>query len=311
MRVLVTGCSGYLGARLLAQLQRDPEVTEIIGIDERLPAEYHPKLTHHQQSVTQPYERYFHEVDAAVHLAFAFQPMRDSRWCERVNLEGSERFLRGLIEHDVPHGVLVSSATVYGARPDNPIPLTETSPLRSDPYFYLPRDKTRSEALCNSFHKEGVALKILRPSIVTGAHADHFWMKYLTRSSVPTVVGCDPLMQFLHEDDMATVLHAMCSRGQAGVYNVAGDGTLYLSDVIERLGGRAVSVPKWVLQKTVKTMWKYNLGHLRDLPPGMVPYISHPWVVDSSKVKQELNLEFQYDTYQALAAYQVAAGIRA
>ncbi len=309
MRVLVTGSSGYLGARLLERLQRDPGVTEIIGIDERQPQEYHPKLTFYQQSVTQPYERYFEGVDAAVHLAFVFEPIRDGRWGERVNLEGSERFLRGLREHGVAHGVLVSSATVYGARPDNPIPLTEESALRGEPDFHESRDKTRVEALCAAFASRQTQLKIVRPCIVTGPHATHFWMQFLARPYVPAIQGCDPMMQFVHEDDVALVLHTLCGTGEAGVYNVAAEGRLYLSDVVETLGGRLVSVPRWMLGATVDLMWRYNLGHLRDLPPGMLPYLAHPWVIDGSKLQRTLGVSFQYDACQALDAFRVARGL--
>jgi len=95
MRVAITGSSGFIGSRLVAQLSQDPDVEAIVGLDVAPPREPAPKLSFVKQDVTQPMDPAFRaqRVDAAVHLAFIVDPMHDERRMTEINIRGTENFI--------------------------------------------------------------------------------------------------------------------------------------------------------------------------------------------------------------------------
>src|SRR5262249_19901498 len=119
--VAVTGISGLIGRELAFQLEADDEVEKVVGIGVApfdVPSD---KFVFVQRSVTEPFADVFeeHKVEAAVHLAFALNPMHDRATEERVNIEGSKGFLDACSKAKVRMVLVVSSASAYGALPDN------------------------------------------------------------------------------------------------------------------------------------------------------------------------------------------------
>jgi len=63
---------------------------------------------------------------------------------------------------------------------------------------------------------------------------------------VPMVLGFDPRLQFVYEDDVVHALEHTVFNETPGIFNVAADGVLALSEVISLLGKRPAPVlPPW------------------------------------------------------------------
>jgi UDP-glucose 4-epimerase len=299
MRVLVTGSSGYLGQRIVELLSQDPEVKEIVGLDVVPPRLQVDKLRYLQHDVTLPFDRMCEGVDAALHLAFVLNPMHDERLQERINLGGTENFIAAVRLNRVPTVIGLSSATAYGAHPDNPELLTETHRLRGNDDFAYARDKVRQEALFGTLREPGMTVKLLRPVVVLGPNVSNFISRYLTRPVVVAAIGHSPRGQFVHEQDVARAVVTLLRAGGPGPYNVAGDGFLDIDAMARKLGRRVVRLPLVVMRGMIAGGWKLGLKALTEAPPGMLNFVVYPWLVDNSRLKREAGFEYRYTTEQA------------
>ena len=146
--VAITGVSGYLGRRLLALLDADPDVERVVGIDIAEPHAGSPKLDFHQVDVRDArLVKVLPGVDVLVHLAFQVDPIRDEERTRAVNVDGTRNVLEAAGATGIRKLVHASSAAVYGAHPDNDFPLTESSPLRANPEFSLAWHKLEAERI--------------------------------------------------------------------------------------------------------------------------------------------------------------------
>ncbi|HEX3425652.1 MAG TPA: NAD-dependent epimerase/dehydratase family protein [Acidimicrobiales bacterium] len=208
----MTGATGHLGSRLLPLLLADPAVTNVRTVARRgLPQ--HPKLVHTEADLRQDTARSALEgVDVLYHLGFALWRSDDAA---HVNFDGT----RNVLAARPARVVLASSAAVYGAWPNNPLPLTEDHWPRPNPECPYAVDKLRAERLCQT----SAPTLVLRIGAVLGPHADPRVAKAVHgyRLGVPAPMGKDAALQFLHEDDAATALHAAGAAGATGVLNIA------------------------------------------------------------------------------------------
>ena len=128
--VAVTGASGYIGTRLVRRMLETRDIERVTGVDV-LPATIeHERYTHIQQDMTESLDDAFAGVEAVVHLAFVLRQLRKRAEGRRINVGGAGNVLRACANAGVGRIVLMSSATVYGPRRDNPVALTEDAPLR-------------------------------------------------------------------------------------------------------------------------------------------------------------------------------------
>ncbi len=192
--------------------------------------------------------------------------------------------------------VVVSSALVYGAWDDNPVPLTEDAPLR-------PRPESRHvAALCEleraahetRLAREGVTVAVLRPTVcvdpaATGSRRSRAagasrWLErslWHARSQRPE--GEDRPAQFLHIDDLARAIeHARLHRLD-GVFNVAPPGWLSAEEQLELVGSvRAVRVPGLLRRALMALRWR--LGTV-STPSEVIGYTRHTWVISSDRLR--------------------------
>ena len=205
----------------------------------------HERYTHFQQDMTTPLDEAFAGAEAVVHLAFVLRQLRDRAEGRRTNIGGSESVLRACASAGVGRIVFMSSATVYGPRPDNPHELTEDAPLHPLAGFAYAEDKAACEALFRAFAEQRpeACVSILRGCVVMGPNAANFITAALDKPLLIGVCGDDPAMQFVHEDDLAEVLVRFATEPHPGVYNVAGPRSVRWSKVVSLAGKRLIRLP--------------------------------------------------------------------
>ncbi len=283
--VAVTGVSGYLGRRLLALLDADPRVERVVGIDVAEPLAGSLKLEFHQVDIRDAgLVKVLPGVDVLVHLAFQFDPIRDEERMRAINVDGGRNVLEAAGATGVRKLVQASSATVYGAHPDNDFPLTESSPLRANPDFSYARHKLETERMIEAFQEDHpeVVVTVLRPAIVFGPNVQNFISRMLEAPRVATVKGYEPPLQLVHEEDVATALHLAVGEDLPGAYNVASDGWLSGDEVLAVTGKKRVELPEAVAFTLAERLWKVGVS---EAPPGELHFVMHPWVVDNAKLK--------------------------
>ena len=301
--IAVTGASGYVGARLVRRLLETRDVERVTGVDVRGAAIRHERYTHVQRDVTAPLDDAFAGADAVVHLAFVLRQLRDRAEGRRINVGGAESVLRACASAGVGRVVLMSSATVYGAHPDNPPALTEDAPLRPPKGFAYAEDKAACEALFQAFAEERpeACVSILRGCIVMGPNAANFITAALDKPLLIGVQGDDPRMQFIHEDDLAEVLVKFASEPHPGVFNVGGAGSVRWSEAVSLAGKRLVRLPGPLASALTELAWRAHLQN--DSPSSGLGFIRWPWTVSMEKLTSETRFMCRHTSREALEAY--------
>jgi UDP-glucose 4-epimerase len=288
--VAITGVAGFLGQGLLRRLAGPGSPgasSRIVGLDVAAPAFRTRELEMHLVDVTRAeLVPLLDGVEVLVHLAGVHDAIPDDDLMARVNVTGTRRVLEAAGAAGVRKFVLVSSATVYGAWPNNPIPLNEDAPLRPNPGFSLAVHKAESERLLAEWgaaHPEAVTT-VLRPATVVGARADHALARLLrSTAAFVGVAGTSAPVQFVHEEDAVEALALAVGADLPGAYNVAADGWLSREELRGILGRRfQPGIGPELLERVLGRLWSAGLV---DLPPSAVPYLSHPWVVAIDRLR--------------------------
>ena len=302
----VTGAAGYIAGAFIRGLERLDQIDEILAIDINRPLRpYSSKLAFLHQNVTREIGEVLqeHRVQAIVHLAYVLNPGHDLSSIRRVNVGGLVQVLAGCADAGVQHIIYVSSASVYGAHPDNPPLITEDFPLRPVKGFQYSEDKVRSEELLNGFtsdHPE-VTCTVLRACPVLGPTADNFIARAFSRSPLVSIKGCDPPMQFLHEDDLADIMCMCLLQKVSGVYNVAGDGSIRWGEMADIAGRKLLNVPAPLLYGLTELAWRLRLQS--DSPACGLDFIRYPWNVSTHRIRRELGVRFKYSSPEAWKSF--------
>lgn len=305
-RIAITGASGYLGRLLVDRLERCAAVERILALDIRPPrAPFSPKVAFVRCDVAAPLRDLFadHSIDAVVHLAFRIKPGRDRAAAHAVNIGGLANALDACRSARVGRILYLSSATLYGAHPDNPPYLTETSPLRPVSGFQYAEDKLKAERLLTKYaarHPE-VSVAVLRACPMLGATADNFIAKSFNQRALVALKGYDPPMQFLHERDAARIIADCLFKGVHGIYNIAGRGAIRWSEMAELAGRKLIRLPAPMLYRLASLSWTLRLQS--NSPASGLNFIRYPWLVSAQKLAGEHGIVPEYTSREAWQAF--------
>ena len=293
--VAVTGACTYLGGELLRRLEEDPHYARVLALDIRPPA-LTPggKVEFVKIDLTQPtvdgelatlLER--NHVDTLVHGAFLSHPTHASEWAHELEDVGTMHVLNACAGVEPRRLVLISTTLVYGAHPKNPNYLTEEADLKGHRDSRFVNDKVRAEKQVQRFAKEhpGVEVCVLRFAPILGPTASNMYTRFFSRPIAPVMMGHDPLMQFVHEQDAAYALELAVKGRATGAFNIVGKGVLPYTTVLALLGRVPLPMPQLVARQLSKVLWATQLV---GSPPSFLDFLLYLCVADGAKARREL-----------------------
>jgi UDP-glucose 4-epimerase len=287
-KVLITGISGGQG-RLLARRLR--ENYEVCGVD-RVGWEGAPRgVNVHTVDVR---KKKFEDVirtempTAIVHMGFIrhFRATEQERY--DVNVRGTKQLLDHCVNHGVQSLVVLSSSYVYGAAPENPYYMDEDSPLAASRSYPEIRDLVEVDTLASTYLWRYPHLRtcVLRPVNVLGYYVHSMIGQYLRETRVPTVMGFDPMMQFIHEEDISDAIAAALEAALQGVFNVTGPGEVPLHTAIRETGGTSFSMPELVMRPLFDRLFRWGAI---PYPAGAIDYLKYPVTVSGTRFAEATN----------------------
>jgi UDP-glucose 4-epimerase len=248
-RVLITGVGSFLGTELARRLESDPEIEYVAGLDDRPPQAPLERTEFIEADIRNPLIGKLlpqTRVDTVVHNKIIRRPGAgvSGRSAHDINVIGSLQLLAACEKADTLRAIVVrGSAGVYGSEPAAPQFFTEEMarlyPLRTR----FQRDVAEIENYFDTFSRRhpGIVCTMLRYQPSVGPSLDSQITRYLEQPLVPTYMGFDPRLQFIHELDAIEALVAAIKNPVRGPVNVAAPGTIGLTRLI-RMAGRP-SVP--------------------------------------------------------------------
>lgn len=281
--VAVTGAAGLIAQSLLPRLAPDHRV---VALDVREPLRRvrgtQVRLVDVARSDLEPV---LAGVDVLVHLASVVDPLPDEALMARVNVHGTRRVLDAAAAVGIRKVVRVSGTTVYGAWPANPVPLREEHPLRPNPGFSPAIHAVEAERLLLAWGAADPTRVVttVRTAPVLGPGADRLASRLLLGRPRLRVRGAAPPVQAVHVDDLVDALELVIRGDHPGPFNVAADGWLDADAAAALIPGRRVpALPEDLLVRALRWGWTVGVG---EVPPSVVPYLVHPWVVANDRVR--------------------------
>jgi UDP-glucose 4-epimerase len=244
-------------------------------------------------------------VDTVVHLNVIATPLSAGGRAsmKEINVIGTMQLLAACQRTaSVRRLVVKSSAAVYGSGPSDPAMFTEDTPARSLPRSGFAKDSVEVEGYVRGFSRRrpDVALSLLRLANVIGPRIRTGMTDYFTLPVVPTVLGFDGRLQFVHEDDaLAALQKAVLSQG-VGVVNVAGDGVLTVSQAVRMTGRPMLPVPMpaggWIGQAVRRS-------RLADFSPEQIQFLAYGRGMDTTRMRRVLGFEPTWTTRDAFSSF--------
>jgi UDP-glucose 4-epimerase len=306
--VLVTGVSRHLGGRFARLIGEHPAVDRVIGVDVVPPPHPIGDADFVRADIRNPVIAKViagADVDTVVHLNVIATPSSAGGRAsmKEINVIGTMQLLAACQRAgSVRRLVVKSSAAVYGSGPRDPAMFTEDAAPNSLPRSGFAKDSVEVEGYVRGFSRRrpDVDVSMLRLANVIGPAIRTGMTDYFSLPVVPTVLGFDGRLQFVHEDDALSALQQASLREGVGVVNVAGDGVLTVSQAVRMTGRPMVPVPmpagSWIGQAVRRS-------RLADFSPEQIQFLAYGRGLDTTRMRQVLNFEPRFTTREAFATF--------
>lgn len=292
MRILVTGAAGQLARAVLPRLCHDHAIDRIIALDRR-PIDFsHQKIAPLSADLrTTQLAPLLRNCDALVHLAWTVLRGRTSARAMRANnIDASQKLFLTAQAAGVKRLIHVSSAAVYGSGSL----LTEHSALQPLDQFLYAQHKAEFEAWLAT---EIPTALVLRPHIILGPNALPLLRAVLALPLYVRLPDPQPLLQCVHEQDVADAIARALHSAQAGPFNLAAADVFNYREVIRARHRRALAVPYPLARLALHAAWRLT-GFGAE--PGWLEGIRADLTLDCGQARQLLGWQPRWSSREAL-----------
>ncbi len=282
--VAVTGAAHDLGLALTARLAKSEQFSRVIAIDD-----HRGDLTGvvwRMADVRDPVlASRLAGIDVIVHTDLDLAAGSDQKARRAYNVRGAQTVLTAAAAGGVSQVILVTSAMVYGAHPDNPVPMAETAPLNADPDGSVVGDFMEIEQLAERSPRAypGTAVTVIRPAALVGEGIDTLITRHFEAPRLLVVKGCAPRWQFCHITDLMSAIELAAAGQVSGAFAVGCDGWLEQEQVEELSGLRRIELPAGVTFATAQRLYRAGIT---PAPVADLHYVVYPWVVDCAALRE-------------------------
>jgi nucleoside-diphosphate-sugar epimerase len=301
--VAVTGAARGVGQALAVRLAESSLIDRVVAIDDHRGDA--ARVTWRVADVRDPtLAARLAGVDVVVHADMDTSAATDPRQRRALNVRGAQTVLTAAAAERVGRVVLVTSAMVYGARPDNPVPLPEDAPLLADADGSVAGDLLEVEEIARRSRRvnPGTAVTVVRPAGLVGDAVDTLLTRHFEAPRLLAVRGCAPRWQFCHVDDLVSALELAAVGDVTGDFAVGCDGSLAQDEVEELSGLKSIELPARLTFGTAQRL--HRLG-VTPAQAGELRYMVYPWVVDCAALRA-VGWRPSYDNASALTALLAA-----
>jgi UDP-glucose 4-epimerase len=308
LSVAITGLDSYWGLQLAERLLASDSGVRIVGLDLRRPMRLEGRIDFHRVDLTDPgADSRIAEilvgagVEAVVHLAFRSTSRPSSRRAPELETVGGQHVMNACAAAKIRRLVVLSSTMLYGPRADNPNFLSESHPLRGHPDAEGVTRRVELEAMLADWipRHPDTEVTVLRCCWALGPRYSDHVARFFEHAVVPTALGYDPLLQFVHEDDLLDVLEQATTASHPGTFNIVGRGVLPLSTLLALAGRRRLPLPLRLLHRGADPLVRGRTG---DRPAGFYDYLRFLWVADGERGWAEFG-EPAYSTREAWVSF--------
>ncbi|GAA4349358.1 NAD-dependent epimerase/dehydratase family protein [Angustibacter luteus] len=307
--VLVTGVSRYLGGRFARLLTDHPGIDRVIGVDVVPPPHSIGDAEFVRADIRNPIiAKVIAQagVDTVAHLNVIATPVSAGGRVsmKEINVIGTMQLLAACQKApSVQRLVVKSSAAVYGSSPRDPAMFSEDMGPKALPRAGFGKDSVEVEGYVRGFSRRraDVEVSVLRFANIIGPGISTTMTDYFSLPVVPTVLGFDARLQFVHEDDALDALAVATVRPEgAGLVNVAGDGVITVSQAARLAGRVTVPVP---MQATGWVGQVVRRSRLADFSPEQMNQLAHGRGLDTTRMREVLGFEPRHTTLEAFQSF--------
>lgn len=310
-RILITGAGGMVGRALLAELAATGH--EVIATDLAPPPDLPANARFARMDVTggDPAQVIGAErPEVIVHLASIVTPPPGAgrAFAHRVDVEGTRKVLAAALATGTRRLVVTSSGAAYGYHADNPDWLSESDPVRGNPEFPYSDHKRQVEEMLAQVRRTDPGLEqvVLRVGTVLGEGTDNQITALFRKTRLLTIKGSDSPFVFIWTRDLARILLRAATDGPAGIYNVAGDGALGMSEIAHRLGKPVLRLPAWALKAALAIAHPLRLSRYG---PEQVRFLQYRPVLANDALKRDFGYVPEKTSAETFELWKTWAGL--